>query len=212
MFDYSLAHWLTFFAAGLALEFVPGPSMLYLLGQTGRHGRGQGLAALAGVLTGGLLHVALTVFGLAAIIVQSAALFSVIKWVGAIYLVWLGIQSLFAKQGNEDGHGGVTNQPSRWRAYRQGVLIDLLNPKVALFFLAFIPQFVVPGAGPLAAQLALHGFLLLALAAICDTPIVLIGARLMSAFKGRKRLALWSERGLGAIFIGLGARLAAIQR
>lgn len=213
MFDYSLAHWLTFVGAGLALEFTPGPSMLYMLGQTARHGRTHGLIGLAGVLSGGVAHIVLTVFGLAALIAQSALAFSILKWIGAAYLVWLGIQSLRAKPGDADAPApAAPAAPSLWRSYRQGLLIDLFNPKVALFFVAFIPQFVVPGAGPVAAQLALHGVLLLALAAICDTPLVLIGARLTRWFRGRETLARWSERGLGAVFVGLGARLALAHR
>lgn len=214
MFDYSLAHWLTFVGAGLALEFTPGPSMLYMLGQTARHGRSHGLVSLAGVLSGGVAHVVLAVFGLAALIAQSAWLFSVVKWIGAVYLIWLGLQSLRARPagGESSAHAAPAAGPSAWRAYRQGLLIDLFNPKVALFFIAFVPQFVVPGAGPIAAQLALHGLLLLVLAAACDVPLILIGARLTRWFKGRWHLALWSERGLGAIFVGLGARLALVQR
>lgn len=216
MFDYSLAHWLTFVGAGLALEFTPGPSMLYVLGQTARHGRRHGLVGLAGVLSGGVVHIVLTVFGLAALIARSAWLFSIIKWVGAAYLIWLGMQSLWARSRDSgaeaEATGAMRTVPSVWRAYRQGLLIDLFNPKVALFFLAFIPQFVVPGAGPVAAQLALHGVLLLALAAVCDTPLVLIGARLSRWFTGRRQLALWSERGLGALFVALGARLALAHR
>ncbi|WP_423821985.1 LysE family translocator [Salinisphaera sp. SPP-AMP-43] len=216
MFDYSLAHWLTFVGAGLALEFTPGPSMLYVLGQTARHGRRHGLVGLAGVLSGGVAHIVLTVFGLAALIAQSAWLFSMIKWIGAIYLVWLGVQSLCTRSSDDVAETAATDHrravPSAWRAYRQGLLIDLFNPKVALFFLAFIPQFVVAGAGPVAVQLGLHGVLLLALAAVCDTPLVLIGDRLSRWFKGRRRLALWSERGLGALFVALGARLALAHR
>lgn len=213
MFDYSLTHWLTFIGAGLALEFTPGPSMLYILGQTARHGRGHGLISLAGVLSGGVAHIVLTVFGLAALIARSAVAFSILKWIGAAYLIWLGIQSLRAPPAAEAGAAPApAGAPNAWRAYRQGLLIDLFNPKVALFFVAFIPQFVVPGAGPVAAQLALHGVLLLALAAVCDAPLVLIGARLMRWFRGREALARWSERGLGAVFVGLGARLALVHR
>lgn len=214
MFDYSLTHWLTFVGAGLALEFTPGPSMLYMLGQTARHGRGHGLVSLAGVLSGGAAHVVLTVFGLAALIAQSALAFSIVKWIGAAYLVWLGIQSLRARHGQQDSSTPAASAPgpSAGQAFRQGLLIDLFNPKVALFFVAFVPQFVVPGAGPVAAQLALHGLLLLALAGACDVPLILIGARVTRWFQGRRRLALWSERGLGAIFVGLGARLALAQR
>lgn len=214
MFDYSLAHWLMFLGAGVALEITPGPSMLYILGQTVRHGRARGLVSLSGVLCGGLVHVMLTVVGLAALIAQSALLFSCVKWIGAAYLIWLGLQSL--RSGSAHGEapesGGKSQTPSAGRAFRQGLLIDLLNPKVALFFLAFIPQFVVPGAGPVAAQLALHGVLLVMLATVCDSAIVMLGGQLAHWFKGRRQLAQWSERGLGALFIGIGVKLAMVHR
>ncbi|MGB7757945.1 MAG: LysE family translocator [Salinisphaera sp.] len=213
MFDYSLAHWLTFFGAGLMLELAPGPDLLFIAAQTGRHGRGHGFAAMFGVWTGALVHIAATVLGLAAILARSALAFSVIKWIGAAYLLWLGIQSLWSAGRAAAGERRSTAAaPSRWAAYRQGILIDLLNPKVALFFLAFIPQFVVDGAGPPAAQLALHGLLLLAIAGLFEPALILLGDRLIGFFKGRRRLAAWTERGVGALFIGLGARLAAAHQ
>lgn len=214
MFDYSWAHWLTFFGAAFALEIAPGPDLLFIAAQTGRHGRGHGFAAMFGLWTGALVHVAATVLGLAAILARSAVAFSIIKWVGAAYLVWLGCQSLLAAQrgGDDVETPAASPAPSRWAAYRQGILVDLLNPKVALFFLAFIPQFVVDGAGPVAAQLALHGLLLFAVAAVIEPALIVLGDRLMRLLKGRRRLAAWAERGVGAIFIGLGARLAAAHR
>lgn len=214
LFDYSLAHWLTFFGAAFALEIVPGPDLLFIAAQTGRHGRGHGFAAMLGLWTGALVHIAATVAGLAAILARSAIAFSIIKWLGAAYLVWLGVQSLIAAQRGADNTETLPARivPSRWAAYRQGIFVDLLNPKVALFFVAFIPQFVVPGAGPAAAQLALHGLLLFAVAGLVEPVLIVIGDRLIAALKGRRQLAARAERGVGAIFIGLGVRLAAAHR
>ncbi|AWN15845.1 LysE family translocator [Salinisphaera sp. LB1] len=214
MFDYSLAHWLTFFGAAFALEIAPGPDLLFIAAQTGRHGRGHGFAAMFGVWTGALVHVVATVLGLAAILARSAMAFSIIKYVGAAYLVWLGLQSLVSSGRGADAADtpAALAAPSRWAAYRQGILVDLLNPKVALFFLAFIPQFVVEGAGPVTAQLALHGLLLFVVAGVIEPALIVVGDRLIRFLKGRRRLAAWAERGVGVIFIGLGARLAAAHR
>ncbi|RJS91616.1 LysE family translocator [Salinisphaera sp. Q1T1-3] len=213
MFDYSLAHWLGFFAAGIALELAPGPDYLFIATQTARHGRGHGFAAMFGIWTGALVHIAATALGLAAILARSATAFALIKWVGAAYLVWLGIQALrHAGHAPDQATPLAAAAPSRWMAYRQGILIDLLNPKVALFFLAFIPQFVVPGAGPVAAQLALHGVLLIGIAALFEPLLIVVGARLAGAFRRRRGLSAWAERGVGAVFIGLGAKLALAQR
>lgn len=216
MFDYSTAHWLTFFGAVLALELVPGPDLLFIAAQTGRYGRGHGFAAMFGLWTGALVHLAATIVGLTALLARSAWAFSLIKWVGAAYLVWLGLQSLWSTRGAASRTGTIDTgrrvarrTPSRATTYRQGIWVDLLNPKVALFFLAFFPQFVVPGQGPVAAQLALHGLLLYAVAAIAEPAVILAGDRLSRALRGRRRLAAWAERGVGAVFIGLGARLAA---
>lgn len=213
MFDYSLAHWLTFFGAALVLELAPGPDLLFIAAQTGHHGRGHGFAAMFGVWTGALVHITATVLGLAALLARSAAAFAAIEWIGAAYLVWLGLQSLVsAGHAQGDGQAPAAPAPSPWAAYRQGIFVDLLNPKVALFFLAFIPQFVVAGAGPVAAQLALHGVMLLAVAALFEPLLIVVGDRLLGMLRGRRRLAAWAERGVGAVFIALGARLAAAQR
>ncbi|WP_423821984.1 LysE family translocator [Salinisphaera sp. SPP-AMP-43] len=214
MFDYSWAHWVAFFGAAFALEIVPGPDLLFITAKTARHGRGHGFAAMFGLWTGALVHIAATVFGLAAILARSAVAFSVIKWIGAAYLVWLGIQSLrSAQRGAASSEAAPPlSAPSRWAAYRQGIWVDLLNPKVALFFLAFIPQFVEPGAGPVTAQLALHGLLLFVVAGVIEPALILIGDRLTRMLRGRRRLAAWAERGVGAIFIALGARLALAHR
>lgn len=214
LFDYSMGHWAAFLTAAVVLELAPGPDYLFIASQTARYGRGHGFAAMFGIWTGALVHIAALVFGLAAVIARSAAAFSIIKWMGAAYLVWLGIQTLRSAGRAQVAQGSAATAvgPSRWVVYRQGILIDLLNPKVALFFLAFIPQFVVPGAGPVAVQLALHGILLIVIAAAFEPAFILVGDRLSAALRRRARWAAWAERGVGAIFIGLGARLALMSR
>lgn len=212
MFEYSLVHWLTFLSAAFVLEIVPGPDMAFILGHTVRHGRRGGFIAMLGVWTGALLHIAMTVLGLSAILASSPAAFSVIKWMGAAYLLWLGARSLFAA-GDDGDETTVQPMPPAFMAiFRQGVLVDALNPKSALFFLAFIPQFVVPGAGPVAAQLLLHGLLLIAVAAFVEPAYILITAVAARRFYIAKGTARWLDRGLGALFIGLGLRLAALHR
>ncbi|QEM81446.1 LysE family translocator [Halomonas binhaiensis] len=212
MLDYSLAHWTTFLIAAILLNLSPGPDMAFILGQTARHGRRGGFAAMFGVWSGAGVHVLMAALGLSAILATSATAFTIVKWVGAAYLVWLGIQALRARPAAE---GQAHQAPPALRPgniYRQGILISLLNPKVAIFFLAFLPQFVVPGAGPASLQLALHGFLIIAVAAVIEPPLVMAGARLVSALKGNQRLGLWCERGLGALFIALGVKLAMSSR
>ena len=133
------------------------------------------------------------------------------KWVGAIYLVWLGIQALRSK-----GGGGLVNAAKDvlpWsRVYKQGILVSLLNPKVAVFFLAFLPQFVVEGAGPTWLQLAVHGVFIIVVAAFIEPPLILAGGRLADLIKRRKSIGLWLDRGLGALLVALGVRLALTTR
>jgi threonine/homoserine/homoserine lactone efflux protein len=211
MLDYSLAHWITFLTAAVLLNLSPGPDMAFILGHTVKSGIRTGFAALFGIWTGACLHVALAAFGLSAILAASALAFSAVKWIGAIYLVWLGIQAL-----RSNGDGGLVNAARDvlpWhRVYRQGILVSLLNPKVAIFFLAFLPQFVVEGAGPTWLQLAVHGVLIIVVAAFIEPPLILAGGRLASLIKRKRSIGLWLDRGLGALLVALGVRLALTAR
>ncbi len=206
MFAYDLAHWMTFAAAAMALTLAPGPDLALIIAHTVKGGRRNGFAAMAGIWAGALGHVTLAAFGLSAILAASATAFAAIKWAGAAYLVWVGVQTLRGTGGPTAGPGA--RHGDAWRIFRQGVLTDLLNPKVAIFFLAFLPQFVVEGAGPVWAQLALHGVLVVASAVVVEPPLILLGERLAKRLHGRNpRL----ERALGGVLIGLGVRLALIE-
>lgn len=207
MFDYTLAHWTTFFIAALLLNLSPGPDMAFILGQTARKGIPSGFFAMFGIWSGAFVHVIFASLGLSAILVTSAFAFSVVKWVGAIYLVWLGIQAFFSK-GFLLSEKNPDSSENLLKVFKQGVLVDVLNPKVAIFFLAFLPQFTVQGAGPVSAQLFLHGFLVIAVAALVEPPLILIGGKLTSYLSNNMKVSRWMDRGLGALFIGLGIKLA----
>lgn len=208
MFDYSMTHWMAFLSAAVLLNLSPGPDFTFILGQTLRSGRRHGFAAMFGVWSGATLHVVMAAVGLSAILATSALAFSVVKWIGAAYLVWLGIKMLLSSGDSiSTGDGGVK---VRLRSvYRQGVLVSALNPKVALFFLAFLPQFVVEGAGPVGAQLLLHGSLIIVVAAFIEPPLVMVGSKLGAFLRQNRRVGVWMDRGLGALLVALGARLAA---
>ncbi len=211
MFDYDLAHWGAFVSAAILLSVSPGPDMAFMLAHTARGGVRAGLTALAGILTGVLGHIALTAAGLSAVLATSAVAFSVVKWAGAAYLVYLGITMLLTKGESTASLHPPPPAPA-WQIYRQGILVDLLNPKVALFFLAFLPQFVVPGAGPVWVQLLLHGVLLLAIAAAIEPLLVVAAAWLARTFGTNGRLRIWVERGLGTVLVALGIRLVLAER
>lgn len=211
MFDYSLAHWIAFLTAATLLNLSPGPDIAFILGHTIRSGMRSGFAALFGIWSGACLHVLMAAAGLSAILAASALAFSTVKWIGAAYLIWLGIQALRSK-GDAAWIKDAGKTLSSGRIYRQGILVSLLNPKVAIFFLAFLPQFVVEGAGPVWAQLLLHGSLIIVVAAFIEPPLILLGGRLTEALRRNRSVGLWLDRGLGALFVALGVRLAISAR
>ncbi len=149
------------------------------------------------------MHVLLAAVGLSAIIATSASVFTFVRWVGAAYLIWLGIQA-FSSDGASYSSAADVKKTSNIKIFQQGILVAALNPKVAIFFLAFLPQFVVTGAGPASAQLFLHGCLIIVIAAFIEPPLVILGAKLMSKLNQNSRM----DRGLDTIVIGLGVRLA----
>lgn len=211
MFDYSLLHWTTFLVAAVLLNLSPGPDIAFILGQTVRGGRQSGFAAMFGIWAGAFGHVLLAAAGLSAIIATSAMAFSIVKWAGAAYLIWLGIAALRSGGGSFVSKD-VKSSPDVLPIFKQGVIVALMNPKVAVFFLAFLPQFVVEGAGPLWAQLFLHGSLIIVVAAAIEPPLVIAGEKLTSKLRNSPKVGLWMDRSLGAIFVALGVRLALEER
>src|SRR5215217_3065628 len=143
-----------FVVAALALLLVPGPAVLYVVARSVDQGRPAGLASVLGVGIGSLVHIAFAAVGLSALLASSAAAFGVVKWLGAAYLIWLGLQRLLTR--GEDAPAAVAPDHLS-RIFLQGVVVNVLNPKTALFFLAFLPQFVDPSRGSVAAQVAVLG-------------------------------------------------------
>ena len=211
MFDYSLAHWATFLTAAVLLNISPGPDIAFILGQTAKKGVKAGFMAMFGIWTGAFIHVVLAALGLSAVLATSAIAFATVKWIGAAYLIWLGIQAWRSKGTRLPIKGKETSQ-GLMKIFKQGVLVAVLNPKVAIFFLAFLPQFVEVGADPVSAQLFLHGFLIIVVAAFVEPPLILIGGKLTGYLSNNVRVSQWMNRGLGTLFIGLGIKLATSDR
>ncbi len=211
MFDYTLLHWIGFLSAAVLLNLSPGPDIAFIMGQTVRGGRKAGFAALFGIWTGAVGHVLMAAAGLSAILATSAVAFAVVKWVGAAYLIWLGIQALRSDGGTYVAEAVSVTSDYR-KIFRQGVVVAVLNPKVAVFFLAFLPQFVVPDAGPVWAQLFLHGSLIIVVAAFIEPPLLIAGERLTTKLRNNPRFGMWLDRGLGSVLVALGIRLAMEDR
>ena len=194
---------LLFAAAALAFLAIPGPSVFYIVTRSLAQGRRAGVTSMLGVQAGGLVHVVAAAFGVSALIASSAEAFTLVKYAGAAYLVLLGVRKLL---GRDDGEAGLdpAGPTSPKHLFWHGVIVNVLNPKTALFFLAFLPQFVDPSAGPVAPQMLVLGTLLVGLGVLSDGSYALLaagaGPRLRSAAATRRRL----ERVSGGVFVGLG--------
>ncbi|HZQ02877.1 MAG TPA: LysE family translocator [Gaiellaceae bacterium] len=198
-----------FAAAALALAVVPGPAVAYVVARSVEHGRRAGLLSVLGVSTGGLVHVAAATAGLSALLASSASAFTVVKLAGAAYLITIGLLRLLGR--GEDAAADVA--PVRCgRVYVQGVIVNVLNPKTALFFLAFLPQFVSPHRWPVAAQVSLLGCLFVLIAAASDSVYALTAAALAGRMRAGSRVARLKRFLTGGIFVALGATAAAAKR
>ena len=203
----TLETWLLFVGASIVLVLVPGPDMIYLLGRSFAQGRRAGAVAAIGINAGAYVHLAAAVTGLSAILLTSAVAFAVVKWAGAAYLVVLGIMTLRGRgSGLEVSTEGLVGRSLR-AIFWQGFLSDVLNPKVAVFFLALLPQFVSPQAGNAIGQLVLLGLTVNVIAIVINLLIVAASARIGRKLRGDPRIAHWLQKAMGALFIGLGVRL-----
>ena len=195
--------------AAAVLALTPGPGMAYVVARTVAGGRQEGLASCLGTGLGGMLHVLAAALGLSVLLAQSALAFSLIKYVGAAYLVYLGVRLLIQKTPAGDA-APITAQGAR-RAFAEGIVVEALNVKTALFFLAFLPQFTTP-AEPLLLQLVLLGSICVALNTLVDVMAVLGAQRLLKSGLGRSARARLMTRASGVIMVGLGVRLALSKR
>ena len=195
--------------AAAVLALTPGPGMAYVVARTVAGGRQEGLASCLGTGLGGMLHVLAAALGLSVLLAQSALAFSIIKYVGAAYLIYLGVRMLMQKTPEGDSTP-VSAQGAR-RAFAEGILVEALNVKTALFFLAFLPQFTTP-AEPLLVQLVLLGSICVALNTLVDVMAVLGVQRLLKSGFGRTARARLMTRASGLTMIVLGAWLALSKR
>ena len=197
-----------FALASLALAVVPGPAVLYIVAQSIHGGRRAGVVSALGVASGGMVHVLAAVIGLSALLAASAEAFTAVKILGAVYLVWLGIRTLLSA---DDRIGGRSPERTLARTYRRGVVVNVLNPKTALFFLAFLPQFVDPHEST-RGQLALLGAVFVVIALTSDLVWALV-AGTAGAVLRKSRTFLRAQRYVsGTIFVGLGALAATAGR
>ena len=200
---------LPFLVAALVLALTPGPGIAYVVARTVAGGRAEGLASCVGTGLGGMLHVGAAALGLSLLLAQSATAFAVVKWVGAAYLVYLGLRLLLTRPAAPAPKASSAGGPRR--ALLEGILVEALNVKTALFFLAFLPQFLVEGS-PAAPQLVVMGTICVALNTLVDIVAVLGAARLLrSEFTAQRRARLLNKVS-GLTLVGLGLYVAAARR
>lgn len=197
-----------FVVSGLLLNMMPGPDSLLIMLRSGSQGWRAGSAAALGIGTGTMIHVLAAALGLSALLSASAELFAVIKLVGALYLIYLGISLFRQKSAGVDSAGASLPALSYGRIYWQGVLTNVLNPKVALFFLAFVPQFIAPDAPDKALAFILLGCIFNLNGMIWCHFLVFSTAYASNKMKLPARIGRWLNRGIGTLFVGLGVKLA----
>ena len=199
-----------FLLAAISLNLLPGADTLYIIARSIAQGQKAGIVSVLGISTGSLLHTAAAAFGLSAILATSAIAFVIVKWIGAVYLVYLGVQMLINNSSLDDIDIATKSQ-SLWNIYSQGILTNILNPKVALFFLALLPQFVAPASTYKMFSFFFLGCLFVTTGTLWCLFIALLAAKASSIVRSKTRLINIVRRITGVIFISLGIKLATEQ-
>jgi len=195
-----------FMGAALALLLIPGPAVLYITARSASQGRMAGLVSVLAIETANFIQAAAAALGLSAILLSSALAFDVVKYLGAAYLIYLGVRKLFVSDnGNENE---VVKQESLSRIYWQGFVVNILNPKTALFFFAFLPQFVDPAKGNVIGQNLLLGAIFVGMAIITDSMYALVTSSLASKLTGNHRFQKGGRYLAGLVYVGLGITTA----
>ena len=198
--------WL-FVASGILLNLTPGQDTLYILGRSIAQGRRAGVLSVLGIVTGSFVHTVAAAFGLSAILATSARAFDFVKWMGAAYLTYLGIRMVLQRSDSTERPNDF-DQESPWAIYRAGFLTNLLNPKVALFFMAFLPQFVAPSTDSRIGAFLFLGALFMTTGTVWCLVLAWFGSAMSGRLRNNPSFATGLRRATGALFVGLGVRLA----
>ncbi len=195
-----------FCAAALLLLVIPGPAVLYIVAQSVSRGRVAGLVSMLGIQVGGLVHVIAAAVGLSALVVQSAVAFSAVKYAGAAYLVFLGVRRLLGR--DEDAQGAVPRERRLRALFANGIVVNVFNPKTALFFFAFLPQFVDVSRGDVAFQIVVLGLVFIALAVVSDGLYAIAAGSAAGWLSARRGFARSQRLATGTLLVGLGLATA----
>jgi threonine/homoserine/homoserine lactone efflux protein len=200
-----------FAAAAVVLLITPGPAVLYIVARSVEQGRLAGIVSALGIQVGTLVHVAAAAFGVSALLVSSALAFSVLKYAGAVYLVYLGVRTLLRKDADATAMI-LPRERSLARLFVQGVVVNVLNPKTALFFLAFLPQFVNPARGAVASQVLVLGTVCVLLGACTDGTWALLAASASGFLRDHAGFRRGQRYVAGTMYLGLGVATAVSGR
>jgi threonine/homoserine/homoserine lactone efflux protein len=199
-----------FVAASLVILLIPGPGVLYVVARSVTQGVRAGLISVLGLSTGVLVHIAAAAAGISAILLASATAFNIVRALGAAYLIYLGLRTLFTRHPSAGINGEAPR--SSHRLFTDGVLVSIFNPKIALFFLAFLPQFVTPGRWPVPNQVLLLGFIYIALALITDGSYALFAGYVRHWLGSRVLQGALPRYLSGSVYLGLGVGTALTGR
>jgi threonine/homoserine/homoserine lactone efflux protein len=205
----SIESLIAFGIASLALLVIPGPAVLYIINRSVTDGRNVALAAVAGLEIGNFMHVIAATVGLSAVIAASATAFLIVKWIGAGYLVYIGIRTLVKRP---QAVTQASDQMTRRRAFTQGIVVNTFNPKVALFFLSFLPQFIDADRGSAALQSLILGTTFVILGSVSDSLFALLASALRGTLLRGKSLPFVQRYVAGTVFIALGAIASSTRR
>jgi threonine/homoserine/homoserine lactone efflux protein len=204
------AHWLLFLAASVAVIVTPGQDMILVMSRSITHGTRAGVATAAGVSLGLVGHTVLATLGLGALLRTSEWLFTAIKFVGAAYLLYLGVQLLFTRTARLAATSSA--RQSEFRLFATGAASNISNPKIAVFYFAFLPQFVSPAASHATLTIFTLGLVFAALTFLIKGPVALFAGRLSAWFQSRPSALVWLYRFSGLVMVGLAVRLALSRR
>jgi RhtB (resistance to homoserine/threonine) family protein len=217
---FGISHFGFFVVAVWLLNVTPGPDTAYIVGRSVAQGRGAGLMSALGISAGCCVHSLACAFGLTALLAASATAFTVIKFVGALYLMYLGVRLIFTKPAPADATGAadvgaarVSGAPKSLRQlFLQGFWTNVLNPKVVLFFVSFFPQFVTTGSDHKALAFLTLGAVFVLMSLAWDSFVAYIAGSVTQRFSGMPAMKRWLDRGVGSAFVGLGLKLATASR
>ncbi|QEX18992.1 RhtB family transporter [Hypericibacter terrae] len=204
------ALWGLFVAASVVLLLTPGPAVLYIVARSVEQGRKAGFVSVLGIHLGTIVHITAAAVGLSALLVSSALAFAIVKYLGAAYLIWVGIRTFMAKD-PDPGAPAIPAAPLR-RVFRDGFVVNLFNPKTAIFFLAFLPQFVRPERGALHWQILILGLTFMGLGIMSDGMFALAAGTAGDFLRRNRRFLRFQRWFAGTSFVGLGITAALATR